>query len=608
MRFRSFEFQHYAGFENRLLEFDPDKRLHIILGANEAGKSRLLRAFVRFLYGFPSRNDPDQFGTIRSKSKLLASVQIDGKFENFERNTTKTNGFSAAGSEVSVETLQAALGGVNEKQFLNLHALSHDELRDGGQELMSGQGNLGQSLFAAGAGLVPIQKKIAYHEAQAADLFRPRGTTKKINELIAKRVALQEQLKGVEFNQQKYAELSGKIHKAERARDNLAQLLAEKRAVLLTVQKTSELVLKRDFLTSKNTAALEQCELKALKLKDKCNELHLPEDWLMGDHVGFLEVVKQLSADLEDAARQLENSKSSLLEDQNVDEKVQSLDVSELVGLPDLDHLQKNLTSLENQLSEKKNEVLDLTRQLDLPSVDFGDVPASDEMRGLIEQARGTIQEERTLVKRIESVKSSLRDLESQKTRLSQEAPEIDEQQFQETIDQRDDCIRQAIILNAARKFEATAEKLTNVQALLSNLDKLSAKRLSKADDLAKLASLTNEINKAEAEISAIDQDLKGCETTKLNLKATWSEKWLNAGISQIDMRDYSRWQSLYETFLEKRKGVINLELGVSQSEANVVGARTIIASVFEKWSGPMGKKQGGYSTVEQYNMLNSWA
>lgn len=57
MRFRRLELVRYGGFADRPLVFGegrPD--LHIVVGPNEAGKSKTLQAIRDFLFGIPGQS------------------------------------------------------------------------------------------------------------------------------------------------------------------------------------------------------------------------------------------------------------------------------------------------------------------------------------------------------------------------------------------------------------------------------------------------------------------------------------------------------------------------------------------------------------------------
>ena len=132
-----------------------EQGLHLIYGPNEAGKTSTLRALSHLLFGFPQRS-ADNFvhpneqlrigGTLRhSSGEELEIIRRRGN-----RNTLRGPDDS---SVVADECLARFLGGMNQETFETLFGIDHERLTQAGEEIRTGQGHLGEMLFAAGAGL-----------------------------------------------------------------------------------------------------------------------------------------------------------------------------------------------------------------------------------------------------------------------------------------------------------------------------------------------------------------------------------------------------------------------------------------------------------------------
>ncbi|WEK55443.1 MAG: AAA family ATPase [Candidatus Cohnella colombiensis] len=169
-----------------------DAPVTIIYGTNEAGKSTLLRFTRSMLYGFPTRKDPVERGEpVRGgrHGGRLVVVTNDGQELVLERYADRTagltvrdeNGQERTYSQVEWERLR--LGGISEKLFRQLFAVSLDELH----QLRSLQGEeIGNYIYnaglAGGAALSSAKRKIT---AELDKLYRPKGSTQEINKLIA---------------------------------------------------------------------------------------------------------------------------------------------------------------------------------------------------------------------------------------------------------------------------------------------------------------------------------------------------------------------------------------------------------------------------------------
>jgi exonuclease SbcC len=92
------------------------------------------------------------------------------------------------------DMLTRLLGGLDEGLYRALFGLDHDELIRGGEALLEGKGDIGQSLFAAAAGLADLRQLSGKLEVEASDLFNPRGKKSEIQVALKE---LEEQRKRV---------------------------------------------------------------------------------------------------------------------------------------------------------------------------------------------------------------------------------------------------------------------------------------------------------------------------------------------------------------------------------------------------------------------------
>lgn len=180
----------YGPFANRWLDFTGGPDFHVIYGPNEAGKSTTLRALKGLLFGIDERTadnfiHPNQ--QLRIGATLLSS---DGSSLSLMRRKGRKQTLFAlddgSGEELtdrpfSEEVLVHMLGGLDEGLFQALFGLDLEGLERGGEALLAGKGEVGESLFEAAAGLASLQKLMDSLEAEASERFRPRGTTSRIN-------------------------------------------------------------------------------------------------------------------------------------------------------------------------------------------------------------------------------------------------------------------------------------------------------------------------------------------------------------------------------------------------------------------------------------------
>lgn len=185
MRIERIDFIAFGPFTDLSLDFTRNNGiLNIVLGNNEAGKSAALRGIKAFLYGIDERT-PDSF--MHDNKNLRIGGQIrhsDGSMLSFTRRKGRINTLlNPDGSSISEDILKRFLGNTSDELFTRLFGINHNELITGGRGIVYGQGDVGESLFAAGMGKIKLHDVIKGIEAEADELFKPRGK-KKINEAI----------------------------------------------------------------------------------------------------------------------------------------------------------------------------------------------------------------------------------------------------------------------------------------------------------------------------------------------------------------------------------------------------------------------------------------
>lgn len=185
MKFRSLRFPAFGPFTGHHLELSDKVAFHLVYGPNEAGKSSMLRGIRSLLYGIENKTNDD---FLHPKSELRIGAAIthsDGRELDFFRRKGRTNTLlDPAGTPLDEAVLSSFLGGVDRFLFERLYGLDHLTLVEGGHALSQGEGDVGQSLFAAGLG--PEIRALAQQlQTQAQELWRERGQKYPLNQAIA---------------------------------------------------------------------------------------------------------------------------------------------------------------------------------------------------------------------------------------------------------------------------------------------------------------------------------------------------------------------------------------------------------------------------------------
>lgn len=188
MRIQELKLIAYGPFSDVTLDFGASREaLHIVYGPNEAGKSSALRALRAVFFGIDVRT-PDNFKHPHAKLRIGARLSRQGEKEiAFVRRKGRQKTLRDADDRAVLEetALQPFLGTVDRLLFEQMFAIGHDDLVSGGQEIVAGGGNIGQALFAAGAGLYRLQDFQQHLVAVCESLFKPSGSKPRINARIA---------------------------------------------------------------------------------------------------------------------------------------------------------------------------------------------------------------------------------------------------------------------------------------------------------------------------------------------------------------------------------------------------------------------------------------
>jgi uncharacterized protein YhaN len=259
MRFNHLNMKAFGHFSDYELQFDPLKNFHLIYGPNEAGKSTTLRSITHFLYGFPTQTK-DSFLHGHTKLRIEGELQnTKGQTIQFARRKgTKNTVLDSNDQPLNEEIVSHFLNGISEKHFLNMFALNHDSLRQGGESLLQSGGNVGESLFSAASGINLLGKVLEELEKKSGDFYKKSARNPKLNKLLIKEKELQKEIMELHLKIQTWKDLENKYNEGQKEIEDIIKLVKSLRSeeeklqrIKLTLPKIARL---KDF--SSKLAAL----------------------------------------------------------------------------------------------------------------------------------------------------------------------------------------------------------------------------------------------------------------------------------------------------------------------------------------------------------------
>ena len=255
MRLRRLDLAAFGPFSGQTLDLSGGAPggLHLIYGENEAGKSTALRAVTGLLYGIPERT---QDAHLHPMAALRVGACLEGS-DDFALEVVRRKGRSdtlrdAADAPLEEAVLAGLLSGVGEEQYRTLFGLDHERLKQGGEALLSGAGDIGESLFDAGTGGRGVHALLEELRERAEKLFRPRASTAKLNALVKVYKEAKQRVREASLAPEAWLRQSGEIESAraelEEIRSKLRQLKTERTRIERVLRLLPGLARRKDRL------------------------------------------------------------------------------------------------------------------------------------------------------------------------------------------------------------------------------------------------------------------------------------------------------------------------------------------------------------------------
>lgn len=212
MRLTRLDLTRYGRFTDLSLPFEapepggPD--LHVIYGPNEAGKSTLLEGWLDLLFQIPLRSDMDFLHPYASM-QIGAALDIDGRSHEVTRVKKRDHSLlDAHGNPMGEALLHAGLRGLDRASYAAMFCLNRDTLDQGGESILASQGDLGELLFQASAGLSDLAAQLDAIDAESQDFLNSTGRKGRLRDLKKEADALTARIKELDTAAAEFARLS----------------------------------------------------------------------------------------------------------------------------------------------------------------------------------------------------------------------------------------------------------------------------------------------------------------------------------------------------------------------------------------------------------------
>ena len=209
MRLDRLDLIRYGRFTDHALDFGPapvdGPDLHIVFGANEAGKSTAMAAWLDLLYGIEPRS---RYAFLHpyDAMRVGATVTLAGGARQLARVKGVRDTLRGPDDRPLDDALFAAdLAGIDRATHRTMFSLDDATLEEGGDSILASRGELGALLFSATAGLSRMGRTLDALRA-GADAFHARGKRKTgLAEMKAALDALRDQAEALDVRADDYA-------------------------------------------------------------------------------------------------------------------------------------------------------------------------------------------------------------------------------------------------------------------------------------------------------------------------------------------------------------------------------------------------------------------
>lgn len=196
MRIERLGLTRYGRFTDHALDFGPKPAgadFHLVYGANEAGKSTTLAAWLDLLYGIGAQS-PYSFLHPYATMRIDAVLEMGGAERRFARiKRPQASLLDGADQPLPDAAILAELGGIGRDAYKAMFSLDEKTLEAGGDSILASQGDLGQLLFSASAGLAALTRRLDALKASAETFHKPRAHRTGLAELKGRLATLRDE-------------------------------------------------------------------------------------------------------------------------------------------------------------------------------------------------------------------------------------------------------------------------------------------------------------------------------------------------------------------------------------------------------------------------------
>jgi uncharacterized protein YhaN len=215
MRIDRLDLSRYGKFTDLSIGLPKAQRdFHLLVGANEAGKSTLRAAILDLLFGIEMRSAYD-FLHPKADLRLQAAISHGAAVLDFQRVKKTRSLLDIHGAVLAESALASFLGNADRHFFDHMFGLDHDRLVKGGNEILKASNDVGRILFQSAAGIGSLGSVRDALELEADRLWARRKSNDRAYYVAAEQLAAAETtLKQATVRTREWSDYQGKVDSA----------------------------------------------------------------------------------------------------------------------------------------------------------------------------------------------------------------------------------------------------------------------------------------------------------------------------------------------------------------------------------------------------------
>ena len=273
MRLRRLDLIRYGHFTDFTIDFgarsESDIDLHIIYGPNEAGKSTSFEGFLDLLFGIPNRSKYN-FLHDYENMRIGGALEIGGEAVELIRiKKSKNDLINPAGETVPAGILASGLRGIDRDQYRAMFSLDDDTIEAGGDDILASQGDLGELLFSAAAGLTDLGSVLEDARSEVDAFSKKRARKTELAELKRNLKDINDEIRSVDIPASTYRNLKER-------KDSASKLLSSSKILrddLISQKLKIQTII--DCLEPFDTLRKHKADLAEIELYPAVPEAHL---------------------------------------------------------------------------------------------------------------------------------------------------------------------------------------------------------------------------------------------------------------------------------------------------------------------------------------------